>query len=293
MDAFGGYVVDVHWSDLQPAPNGPIVSPNPISEAIAQVRSLNAAGAHLGLKIRLYAGIYAPDWVKSIGGPPIEVRDPSSGESGTIGRFWTEDFGRAYQQLQEKLAALYDSVPEIREVTISRCTTVFAEPFIRDVSDPLTAANLLGAGFNTTADSTCLAEQIEAHQAWHRTRSDLAVNPYQVLDPAAGFRSNEAVTETVMSYCRQVLGPRCVLENNSIRVPPQVNYAKMYAAMSALGPPIAFQTATMRKVGDLLGTISYAAGLRASSVELPSGFTAYSPSTLSQAASGVLSNRSP
>ncbi|MGH7776261.1 MAG: hypothetical protein ACREPI_03680 [Candidatus Dormibacterales bacterium] len=290
---FGGFVVNVHWADLQPVRGGPIVTPNAISEAIAEVKDLDAQGDHLGFKIRLYAGIYAPPWAKSMDGPPVPVRDPTSGATGTIGRFWTEDFSRAYADLEKKLAALYDGVPEVREVTISQCTTIYAEPFIRDASDPTTVAGLLQAGFTTTADSRCLADEVQAHEAWKHTRSDLSFNPYQVLDPAGGGRPSEAVTETVMSYCRQVLGPRCVLENNSIRVPPQAAYVPMYTAMSALGPPIAFQTATIRKVGNLLETISYAASLGATSVEVPSGYTDYPPAQLKDAASGLMTNHSP
>jgi len=118
-----GYVVNVNWSSLQAFPGAAISSGNQIDRAIAQVRQANAAGAHMSLKLRIFTGIAAPIWVKNIGGPPVSVRDPQANISGTIGRFWLPAFGRAYQDLEIKLAAKYDTVPEIREVSISRCMT--------------------------------------------------------------------------------------------------------------------------------------------------------------------------
>ena len=65
------------------------------------------------------------------------ITNPQDGGTGTIGRFWTDDYGAAYDQLETLLAAKYDNVPEIREVTISRCTTFYDEPFIRDTTAPV------------------------------------------------------------------------------------------------------------------------------------------------------------
>jgi len=269
LPVVGGYVVNVHWADLQPTAGGPIVSGNAIDQALQQLHQLDPQG-RLGLKIRLFAGIWSPDWAKSLGGAPIPVRDPTTGATGTVGRFWTADFGQAYQDLQSKLAALYDGVPEIREVTISRCTTVYAEPFIRDANDSSTVAALEAAGFTTEADHACIAGQITAHRVWARTRSDLSFNPYQILGGGAGQRIDEPFSESMMDTCRATLGNRCVLENNSLRTPPL--YATLYAKMQSVGPPLSFQTATLDKVGDLGQTLDYAVSAGAGSVELPAGF---------------------
>ncbi len=287
-----GFVVNVHWADVQPSAGGPLTADNAIDRAIAQVRQLNAAGAHLGLKIRFFAGIWAPDWAKNIDGPPVTVRDPISGTSGTVGRFWTEGFGRAYQDLQAKLAARYDGVPEIREVTISRCTTVFAEPFIRDAGDPGTLRRWLDAGFTVGADRTCHREQIQAHTAWQHTHSDLAFNPYQVINPDGTRRTDESFTEQMMSYCRQLLSARCVLENNSLRWPVGPLYEQMYGAMKTLGPPIAFQTAVMKRVGDLQAALRHAVMLGANSVELPGGYETLGTAAFTQVANELSSPQS-
>ncbi len=88
-----GFVVNVNWSDLQPTSGAPMKSNNAIDQAIAQVRSLEAQGV-LAINIRFYAGVNAPEWAKAIDGPPVQIFDPSAGRGGTIGRFWTHDFGR-------------------------------------------------------------------------------------------------------------------------------------------------------------------------------------------------------
>ena len=274
LQVMGGYVVNVHWADLQAVSEGPLAPGNPIDQAIAQVRQLDPSG-RLGLRVRLFAGIWAPAWAKSIGGAPVPVRDPTTGATGTIGRFWTTAFGAAYLDLETKLAALYDEVPEVREITVSRCTTVYAEPFIRDTGDAATVAALQAAGFTTAADHACLEDELSAHRVWVHTRSDLSFNPYQIVGGGAHDRNDESFTEQVMGDCRDMLGARCVLENNSLRTPPL--YTSMYAAMQAKGPPLTFQTATLDKVGDLGQTLDYAVALGAGSVELPGGFDTANP----------------
>jgi len=231
----------------------------------------------MGVKVRLFAGIYAPDWLKSIDGPPIHIVDPVSGTAGTIGRFWTDAFAAAYDDLQAKLAARYDSAPEIREITISRCSTVYPEPFIRDVASTATVDALLAAGFTVAADELCHQQEILSHRVWARTRSDLSFNPYQLVDRSG--RGDEAFTEQMMSFCRSTLGERCVLANNSLRTPLQ--FPQMYARIQSLGPPISFQTAILSKVGNLGATIEQAIAMGAGSVELPAGFKSLSVPVLS------------
>lgn len=174
----------------------------------------------------------------------------------------------------------------IREITISRCTIVYSEPFIRDAANPAAVVALLAAGFTVAVDQQCHREQILAHQVWTRTRSDLSFNPYQLVGTFG--RGDEAFTEQMMDFCRSMLGARCVLANNSLRTPLQ--FPDMYAHIQSLGPPIAFQTAVQAKVGDLGATIESAIALGAGSVELPAGFESMSPATLTNYDSGLAAN---
>jgi hypothetical protein len=256
------FVVSAKWADLQPTAGGPITPGNAIDRAVATARQEG-----LGVKVRFLAGINAPDWAKNIDGPPVLITDPVDHVTGTIGRFWTDDFGRAYDDVQTKLAALYDTVPEIREITISRCTTVYAEPFIRDAGDPVTVQALLAAGFTYDADVKCLREQIDINvTAWRSTRSGVAFSVYQHIDANGVVTKDEALGAQLEQYCRQSLGQRCVLENNSLRATSRMN--AIYTTMKQLGPPISFQTAGPQRIGDVNATLSLAVSLGATSVEL-------------------------
>lgn len=281
----GGVAVSVNWSDLQPTPNGPIAANNPLDQAIESIRAINQANhLNLGIRARILAGINAPDWVKNLGGPPVTVAGTQTAQSGTIGRFWTDQFGAAYDDLQRKLAAKYDDVPELREVTASRCTTIFAEPLVRQSADATTVSGLLTAGYTDTADDACQRQMIDAHKVWLHTRTGVAFNPYQ---HPAGDPSDTAATLRYMQYCRQVLGARCVLENNSIRWPPLPSYETMYQAMSQMGAPISFQTAGPARIGSLPLTLQWAVKQGADAVELSSGMLSGAIGVLPQLAAAL------
>lgn len=286
------FVVSADWAELQLRPNGPIVRPNVIDAALADVRARGTRSPAVQLKLRVFAGIGAPEWAKHLSGEPFTIGDPTSGRNGTVGRFWTPAFGEAYAQFQRALAKLYDRRAEISEVTISRCTTVFAEPFLRQLAYPGAADAYLEAGYTRAADRRCHTEEIEAHRVWRHTRSGLALNPYQYVSPTGRGLVDESETETMMQYCRKQLGERCVLENNSIRWPPAANrYSTMYAAMKRFGPPIAFQTAAAARIGDPVRTVVWAIRFGASSVELGARANAYSAHELVNLDERLTANR--
>jgi hypothetical protein len=54
----------------------------------------------------------------------------------------------------------------------------------------------------------------------------------------------------------------------------------MYSAMRTRGPNIAFQTATMARIGSFGGTLVKAVSLFAASIELPSGYEAVGTAAL-------------
>ncbi len=270
----GGWVVNVTWASLQPTQGGPIAANNAIDQALALIRT-NATYAHLHLRLRVTAGVGAPDWVKTLGGAPVYIYNTQDSVGGTVPRFWTAPVEQAYANLQVSLAAKYDSAPEIQDVSITGCMTVYAEPLIRETSSALTIHNLVAAGYTVAADEHCQDAEITAHGAWTHTHSSLAFNPYQVVNADGSSGVDEAFTQALMGYCRQTLGARCVLGNDSIRTPNTTlgpNYPAMYAAIQAAGPASFFQTATPAKVGNLQLTILWAISQGARDVELPSGY---------------------
>jgi hypothetical protein len=266
-----GFVVRVGWAQLERSPFGPIVAGNPIDRALAYVRSHRPLG--LRVKLRVLAGTAAPAWAKHLGGPPVHICDPTDQVCGWVGRFWTPQFGKAYQDLQAKLAARYDAAPEILETAITRCTTIYGEPLLRQTSLPGNVSALRDAGYSEQADQLCQREQLEAHRVWQRTRSALALNPYEAIGGGGALSLDTDFTASLMASCRQLLGDRCVLGNNSIRSKSLGPfYGRMYDDITRLGPPIYFQTASSDRVGNIFDTLSWAVAHGAGMVELPQGY---------------------
>ena len=280
-DSFRGtvdsWVAEADWADLQPVAGGPITPDNAIDQAIADAKLRGTR-----VKVRVYAGTATPEWAKRLDGNPVPVVD-EYGNTGTVGRFWTKRFADAYLDLQRKLAARYDSVPQIAMVSISRCTTMYAEPFLRQARTPESVQALLKAGYTAALDEVCQHQQVDAHKVWQRTRSGLSFNPYQRINPDGSANNDVDFSIEMMGYCRQILGERCVLENHSIRSTNDQGplYDKLYDAMKTLGGPIGFQTATPDKIGDLNLTLRWAVAQGAAHVELPISYkTDASPTSL-------------
>ncbi len=272
LPVVNGAVVKANWRDLQPTRGGPIASNNVIDQTIAAAQELNAQDPtrQVRLKLRVFAGVNAPEWAKQLDGAPFTLHDPQTGALiGTVGRFWTANFKAAYDDLQAKLAAKYDSNKLIVDVTTGRCTTEFNEPFLRQGALASNRAAYLAAGYTVSKDQRCQSQQIDTHaRVWIQTRTSLAFNPYQRID-SAGVKVDVAYTESMMDYCRQQLGSRCVLGSNSLSWPLDDGpYTSMYAKISSLGAPIYYQTATPSKIGDWATALDWATTHGANMVEL-------------------------
>jgi hypothetical protein len=295
LHSFAAFVISASWSLLQPSQGAPLAPNNQIDQGIAAVREMNRTnpGLNMVVKVRVFAGLKAPSWAKQLGGPPVTVTDPSSQRSGTVGRFWTPEFGAAYDDLENKLAAAYDGVSELYEVTISRCMTVYDEPFIRQTNDPASVSALIAAGYTVDADKQCQQEQIDAHKVWKLTRSGLAFNPYQVINADGTTGVDETYTESMMTYCRSALGRRCVLENNSLHLPVATTgaYGSLHVKMKALGPPISLQTAGAISPSALAALVPSAARLVGTdAIEVPQDFSAFAPSDLANNSAPLKAN---
>ncbi len=290
------YVVKVNWADLQPTANGPIAADNAIDKAIARVRQSDYKQVGMALKLRVFAGVNAPSWVKDLGGAPIQYTNTQEGGSiggGTIGRFWNTASQQAYAQLQQKLAAKYDSVPEIRELTMSGCTTLFDEPFVRQPASG-NAQKLAAAGYTEAADKACIVSAIKAHEVWKHTTTDVDFSPFPDVEGGTDQR-DVAYPIQMMNTCRQLLGVRCGLQNNALSTDKLANqdFTQMYEAMSKLGTPLIFQTAARKRIGDPEQTLTAAVKYGANSVELPQGYPRWPMDQLQTAATGLAKNPAP
>ncbi|MGB7259449.1 MAG: hypothetical protein WBD48_15350, partial [Pseudolabrys sp.] len=195
--------------------------------------------------------------------------------------------------LQNMLAAKYDSEPLIQEVSITQCMALTAEPFV--VSTAQGVMNRLRAhGFTDAQYRDCLENAVSDYSAWKLSRLVLSVNPLHLVNKPTAH--NPQFTEKVMRACRAAIGVRCVLDNHDLTVAALVpnSLKPIYAAMQKMGPEIEFQTAN-ETPANFPGTIKYGVALGASAIELyqdfpTQGFPPIPAATLQLWASWLMQN---
>jgi hypothetical protein len=88
-----------------------------------------------GIKLRVWGGFTAPDWAKSIDGPPITITGQALAvrqvySPQTIGRFWSADYIDAWTAVQQELAKRYDDKAIIRSISNTAGAAASDEPFV-------------------------------------------------------------------------------------------------------------------------------------------------------------------
>lgn len=257
----------IEWRDIEPQPG--VFRFGPIHDVIQRAREAGKV-----VRLRIFAGRAAPDWAKQRYGT-VFIRDPVDGMTASVPRWWVSDYLDAYTRLQRRLAAAFDDNPTVRAVTISAPMTIYAEPFIRQIGDAQTRANLLKAGYTRRKDKRAHERALAAHEAWRRTRQILTVNPWQYVNRDGSHGTRVWFTNHMMNRCRKLFGRRCILQNNSMRSSWLTDrmpsgYAEMYARMRELGPPLSFQTANSSRVGDLKMVLEWFVDMGAHAAELKS-----------------------
>jgi hypothetical protein len=279
--AISGIVVNDTWSHLQPQTAGEKINTSAIDAAIATVARYNQFPGHsLGVRLRIWAGINAPDWAKSIGGEPVAICEQNAvpkSESAprdiplqeatptpcptvavrTVGRFWSDAYDAPWRRLQARLAKKYDANPMIDEVSLSSCSSLTSEPFVQP-EDAFSERNLQLAGYNDARYQHCLATAIVRDYApyWRQTLVDYSFNPFREIDskpPGTDLK----FTEATIDGCRAAIGKRCVLLNETMgkfTPPPSPHpsstpslaseYYAMWSYMKKRGGAVTFQTAS-------------------------------------------------
>lgn len=180
-------------------------------------------------------------------------------------RFWHDaQFIAAYEALQTKLSEEFDSHPALGDVAFMGGTLEFAEPMVRQISN----INSKKAQYDTwvdegspntsyiASDLVSLKSLMDAHDVWQQTPQSLACNPHQGiamgtcggLPKYIGNTSNARTFELAEYWCN-LLGPRAIIGNNSIRpTGPDADYDPMYAGLVTIceetGADMYFQTAS-------------------------------------------------
>jgi len=271
------WVVEVRWADVQP--NGPndFVAPSALDA------SIKIAGTHhSSILLRIRDGADAPSWAKSLDDPPLQLTMPQNGAAYTMARWWEPRYIKACDDFTQLLARHYDRSPAVGQVTVSCAGTYYTEPMQRATAYRPNSEALSAAGYTEEKDLAAEKAAIDTNSAaWHVTRSELALNPFQTLTDNGHAKLDVSATFQILAYAKHKLGKRFIAANNGLRqdyidLPAGAPYKTLYnrlAAEAKAGAVVAFQTATLHRVGDLCKALAFAAGpQRATAIELPQGY---------------------
>jgi hypothetical protein len=279
--SISGIVVNDTWASLQPGGEGTPIETGTIDAALRTIAAYNQTpGRSLGVRLRVWAGIDAPDWAKSLGGTPIVICDGNAVPASsppvstaapappsptpcpaaavrTVGAFWSDAYENAWRNVQIQLAKKYDDDPLVDEVSVSACSSLTSEPFVQP-EDAFSRDNMIAGGYTDARYRACLTNAIPGDYAlaWHHTIVDYSFNPFRRVDVTPP-QTDLAFTEGVMRLCRETLAARCALLNEALAkfTPPPSpqpsqtpstaqSYYAMWNYMGSLGGEITFQTAS-------------------------------------------------
>ncbi len=289
--SFTGIVINVTWAQLQPTPGAVLAEDNPIDQALASVQNYNDLNPDtpLQVKLRVWGGLTAPDWVKSqaicgkVGGPINVTYNDQNGnlETGTVGPWWTATYIGEWRALQAMLAEKYDANPLIQEVAVTSCASSTDEPFVAwtrgEYTDnegnlQTTIHTLQQCGYSDAAQQACLFGAIEDYSAWIQTPIDYPFSIYQVTDadipPKPMLSTDPGFTVFVMKACAKA--GNCILSNQALRNPNDSSDKIVYTTMAQLYPEAAidFQTASPANIMDWCGAVANGVNLHGSSIEM-------------------------
>jgi hypothetical protein len=275
---FDAVVINVTWQQLEPQEGD--FSTTAIDNALSSIASYNAdhRDKPLSARLRVWPGPNAPQWAKTIGGPPVTVLHKDIPV--TVGRFWTEEYRRAWRALQDKLAQKYDANRLIREVTMTSCSSITDEPFVM-AGDSVSLRDLHEAGFTDSKFQACIKSAATDYSGWIRTAIEFPFNPYRALDTDHP-RVDIEVTLNEMDLWRHTLGARGVLSSHSLgdQIPPRMS--AIYEHLTKLGRPIALQLVAPKGI-DIPNSLRIGVDVGAESIEVwPASLSTITPEQLKE-----------
>jgi hypothetical protein len=282
-------VVSVTWAQLQP--NAPGDAGAGFDDAA--FKPIDDALQRYHVRLRIHGGIFAPDWVKQLVGPPrsfpnshacdtsggVEVFDPAANQGGCAPYFWMPPVKAAYDALMAEVARRYESNPNFGEVVDGMCMTVFDEVLYRGHCDKSTVANLTAAGFDfngANGDLQCQKDALTIHaKRFATTRVSLAVNAWDVIS-GGGCSTSFAPSTQLVAWAEPLLGQRLVLQHNHLSPGDGCSGDGGGAAdscfISAYQGPHGFQTQAASRLNTpqlVYSTLDNAVSLHANFIELP------------------------
>jgi hypothetical protein len=196
------------WADCNPEPG---------VYRFGALDNMLATYPDLKFRLRFMAGKHAPDWVKARSGGAIEHNpNTTTGDTGMVPRFWTEEYYQDYMAFMAAIADHFEANPQVVEIPVSITTTIYAEPFILN-ADPATVTRYWNAGYRFDAVANNLRlSVVEMMALFPTTRISLA-----------GHGKWERIIDGKMNYDWPVLratynelidtyGPRLVLDDHGL-----------------------------------------------------------------------------
>jgi len=242
---FTGKMLNVLWSQLQPT-DANTFDFSAIDSGLSAVQAYNARHPDAAVQVilRVFGGPNSPDWVKHLDGDPVTVIHKAlewkTGIAETVGRFWSASYRSQWRALQAALAAQYDDNPLISNVMATSCSSITDESFIIPL-DSESQHNMLAAGFTDAQYQDCLLHSVDDYSAWKRSAVEFTFNPYRKLQ-VKPIQTDEGLAVQVMTNCRTVLGPRCVIGTECLGVCDQSPlYTAIFAQIKTLGAPVSFE----------------------------------------------------
>jgi len=265
MKITNGVIIQLYWKDIQTKENGEIIRGNRVDQAIDWVRKFKAKyGVDIPIKIRLYCGAFSPDWLLSKGSFTLmEERMP---------KYWETYYINAFADVQQKLAAIYDNVPEISEIVDGATGLKSAENFIRPFGDNGKKQEIgqifLQAGYTQQNDHDAIIKSFDAMKVWKRTLVSCCFSSYQYLDSRGNAYETADGTMPFINSFVNTLGKQAVIGNNGLRTTAGnhgEDFAeggeryKLYNYFKKMhdeyGVRVYFQTSTTKRSGSTLSPV--------------------------------------
>jgi hypothetical protein len=293
-----GVVILATWRNLEKSATSGLTEDNEIDQGLAAVRKYNQAhpDAPLAVKLRVWGGSFAPNWVIDSTGGPIHLVHTNVNKldrERTVGHVWSPGYRKAWAHLQELLAAKYDREPLIREVAATSCAMFTAEPFYLDTHERALTP-LRDAGLTDAKYQACLDGIPEDYAPWKTTRFETPLNPFRSTDGAKP-KDDPSFTVAWIERCRKADPLRCVLDNHDLGTKDDSSkgMGEVYEAMKKSGSEVEFQTFRETPT-DLEGVLQNGIDNGATSIELwqdYGGFTQMPDATLKKYAKLLEANR--
>ena len=264
--------VPVNWADLEPTEGDYQPAFKQIDEILA-----TAQARKLEVNLRIFCGHKSPAWLERKVGT-LHFRDPVDQKESAPICFWKAEALAAGRRLHLALAQRYDHDARLLSVGISHCMTFWDEPFMRHPEAKENRDEFAKAGYTPGLDQAAQIQALRFHaEAWQHTYSFICLNPFEEIDAASpkGWKQNLDFTFAFMDQAIEILGPRIIFMNASIRYPLEKlgpAYLRLYERMSACGSLIGFQTAWWPRIGDCPKTLQQCVAYGAAFVEVQSGF---------------------